>query len=120
MSVDMSSLGSSVQDAEFTGLLPLFLLSESCLREHILAESSIQMDNVNAPVKKQPTPAATAEATGTQLAETETHGQSTKEEKRRLKVLNFHTAATFSTMSDKPCHILSAATIYFALCVTLW
>nr|GEX31949.1 hypothetical protein [Tanacetum cinerariifolium] len=66
MSVDMSSLGSSVQDAEFT-------------------ESSIQMDNVNAPVKKQPTPAATAEVTGTQLAETETHGQSTKEEKRRLK-----------------------------------
>ncbi|GJZ19201.1 hypothetical protein Tco_0555791 [Tanacetum coccineum] len=101
MSVDVSSLGSCVPDTEFTGLLPLFLLSESCLREPILAESSFQMDNVNAPVKKQPTPAAKAEATGTQLAETETQGQSTKEEKRRLKEL--HVIASQSVSSKCIC-----------------
>nr|GEU32243.1 ulp1 protease family, C-terminal catalytic domain-containing protein [Tanacetum cinerariifolium] len=64
MSVDVSSLSSCVPDPEFT-------------------ESSIQMDNVNALVKKQPTPAAKTEATGTQLAETETHGQSTKRQQFR-------------------------------------
>ncbi|GKB83601.1 hypothetical protein Tco_0950496 [Tanacetum coccineum] len=88
MSVDVSSLGSCVPDAEFTGLLPLFLLSESYLREPILAESSFQMDNVNAPIKKQPTQATKAEATGTQLAETETQGQSTKRQQFRDPPMN--------------------------------
>ncbi|GJV33059.1 hypothetical protein Tco_1393459 [Tanacetum coccineum] len=46
-------------------------------------KKALCMDSVNSPVKKQPTPAAKAEATGTQLAETETQGQSTKRQQFR-------------------------------------